>query len=89
MRNRNNIYSAAYARKMLTQQKTDVPSGRTLKPIDKHGNYAGTDAGFTSNSVEKPRPRKQTKKQKNKKPIDRHGNYAGTDVGFTAKFKNN
>ena len=89
MKNRNTIYAAAYARKVLMQQKADNLSKRKLKPINKHDNYEGTDVGFTSNSIEKPKRKKNKNKQINKKPIDNHGNYEGTDVGFTAKFKNN
>ena len=55
------------------------------KPIDKHGDYEGTDVGFTSDSIQNPIPSKNSRAKK-KKPIDKHGNYQGTDAGFTADF---
>ena len=92
MRNRNSIYAEAYARKILGLTLSDVSnlkknnkSKRQKKPINKHGNYDGTDAGFTSTSVQKPTKKSQTSKEK--KLIERDGNYDGTDVGFTANFK--
>ncbi len=93
MGSQNNPYAAAYARKILItkNQKPKTLGGiksskHRVKPINKHGNYEGTDVGFTSNSIEKP-VRKKTAQKKRKKPIDRHGNYDGTDVGFTANFE--
>ena len=53
------------------------------KPIDRHGDYDGTDAGFTSDSIQKPNETYK-KIQTQAKPIDRHGNYDGTDAGFTS-----
>ena len=90
MENQKNPYATAYARKILNPKgenvkasKKVVPTRRRPKPIDKHGDYAGTDVGFTSNSIEKP-IKKQTAQKNPKKPIDQHGNYDGTDVGFTS-----
>ena len=55
MKNRNSIYATAYARKILGLSIKDINSLRVskernsrTKPIDKHGNYDGTDVGFTS-----------------------------------------
>ena len=56
------------------------------KPIDKHGDYDGTDVGFTSKSIQDPKPSKP-REHIEKKPIDKHANYEGTDAGFTADFK--
>jgi hypothetical protein len=84
--NRNSIYAAAYARKILGLTIEDINSLRkskksksNTKPIDKHGNYDGTDVGFTSNSIETAPKRKETN--------DHNSNYNGTDTGFTSKFK--
>ena len=86
MNNRNSIYAAAYARKILGLTIEDINSLRkskksksNTKPIDKHGNYDGTDVGFTSNSIETAPKRKETN--------DHNSNYNGTDTGFTSKFK--
>ena len=86
MKNRNSIYAAAYARKILGLTINDINSLRrskksksNTKPIDKHGNYDGTDVGFTSNSIETAPKRKETN--------DHNSNYNGTDTGFTSKFK--
>ena len=86
MKNRNSIYAAAYARKILGLTINDISSLRrskksksNTKPIDKHGNYDGTDVGFTSNSIETAPKRKETN--------DHNSNYNGTDTGFTSKFK--
>ena len=99
--NPNRLYADAYASKVLAQeprpkgkksklQKSRVGS-RSIdarpKPIDKHGNYEGTDVGFTSTSIQNPIPKKKSSTRR-KKPINRHGNYEGTDVGFTAEFEN-
>ena len=103
--NVNRIYADAYANRVLKKEprpkversnskKPQVRSKRIFaqqKPIDKHGNYEGTDVGFTSTSIQNSNPKKMPSKKKKtvsrrKKPIDRHGNYEGTDVGFTAKF---
>ena len=62
------------------------PQEKTKKPIDQHGNYEGTDVGFTSNLIENPEPNNSGLK-KEKKQIDKHGNYDGTDAGFTADFE--
>lgn len=85
MKNRNSIYAAAYARKILGLTINDINSLRrskksksNTKPIDKHGNYDGTDVGFTSNSIETAPKRKKTN--------DHNSNYNGTDTGFTSKF---
>ena len=102
----NRIYADAYANKVLRKElrpkakmskfkKPQVRSKRIYaqqKPIDKHGNYEGTDVGFTSTSIQNSNSKKKTSKKKKtvsrrKKPIDQHGNYEGTDVGFTAKFE--
>jgi hypothetical protein len=84
--NRNSIYAAAYARKILGLTIEDINNLRkskksksNTKPIDKHGNYDGTDVGFTSNSIETAPKRKETN--------DHNSNYNGTDTGFTSKFK--
>ena len=97
--NVNRIYADAYANKVLKKElrpkveksnfkKPQVRSKRIhaeQKPIDKHGNYEGTDVGFTSTSIQNSNSKKKTVNRR-KKPIDQHGNYEGTDVGFTAKF---
>ena len=97
--NVNRIYADAYANKILEKElrpkvaksnfkKPQVRSKRIhaqQKPIDKHGNYEGTDVGFTSTSIQNSNSKKKTVNRR-KKPIDQHGNYEGTDVGFTAKF---
>ena len=103
--NVNRIYADAYANRVLKKEprskversnskKPKVRSKRIyaqLKPIDKHGNYEGTDVGFTSTSIQNSNSKKMPSKKKKtvsrrKKPIDQHGNYEGTDVGFTAKI---
>ena len=97
--NVNRIYADAYANKVLKKElqpkvegsnfkKPQVRSKRIhaqQKPIDKHGNYEGTDVGFTSTSIQNLNSKNKTVNRR-KKPIDQHGNYEGTDVGFTAKF---
>ena len=97
--NVNRIYADAYANKVLKKElrpkversnfkKPQVRSKRIhaqQKPIDKHGNYEGTDVGFTSTSIQNSNSKKMTVNRR-KKPIDQHENYEGTDVGFTAKF---
>jgi hypothetical protein len=97
--NVNRIYADAYANKVLKKErrskvaksnfkKPQVRSKRIhaqQKPIDKHGNYEGTDVGFTSTSIQNSNSKKKTVNRR-KKPIDQHGNYEGTDVGFTANF---
>ena len=97
--NVNRIYAVAYANRVLKKEprpkversnskKPQVRSKRIYaqqKPIDKHGNYEGTDVGFTSTSIQNSNSKKKTVNRR-KKPIDQHGNYEGTDVGFTAKF---
>ena len=97
--NSNRVYSDAYAAKVLKREnlsagkKTNLKKIRVRskplyaepKPIDKHGNYDGTDVGFTSDSIQKPLPKKQ-KAKKRKRSIDKHGNYDGTDVGFTVEL---
>ncbi len=92
MDNRNSVYASAYARKILGLTKKDLIDLKKLKktnaqkkPINKHGNYDGTDAGFTSKTIRKTQKPPQIKRGK-KKPIDKSGNYEGTDVGFTANF---
>ena len=92
MKNRNSIYAAAYARKILGLTIKDINNLRVskerkpiTKPIDKHGNYDGTDVGFTSNSIETTTKQKNTP-GKRKEPKDHNSNYSGTDVGFTSKF---
>ena len=58
----------------------------STRPIDKHGDYDGTDVGFTSTFDQDTQI--NTKLTKNNKkdvrPINKHGNYDGTDVGFTS-----
>jgi len=103
--NVNRIYAEAYANKVLKKElrrkaeksnfKNPHVSSKRIhaqqKPIDKHGNYEGTDVGFTSTSIQNSNSKKKPSKKKKtvsgkKKPIDQHGNYEGTDVGFTAKI---
>ena len=64
--NVNRIYADAYANRVLKKEprpkversnskKPQVRSKRIFaqqKPIDKHGNYEGTDVGFTSTSIQ-------------------------------------
>ena len=61
-------------------------TGHSARPIDKHGDYDGTDVGFTS--IFDKDIQINTKLTKNNKkdvrPINKHGNYDGTDVGFTS-----
>ena len=97
--NVNRIYADAYANKVLKKELQPKVEGSNFKkpqvrskgihaqqkPIDKHGNYEGTDVGFTSTSIQNSNSKKKTVNRK-KMPIDQHGNYEGTDVGFTAKF---
>lgn len=97
--NVNRIYADAYANKVLKKEPQPKVEGSNFKkpqvrskgiyaqqkPIDKHGNYEGTDVGFTSTSIQNSNSKKKTVNRR-KKPIDQHGNYEGTDVGFTAKF---
>lgn len=97
--NVNRIYADAYANKVLKKELQPKVEGSNFKkpqvrskgihaqqkPIDKHGNYEGTDVGFTSTSIQNSNSKKKTVNRR-KKPIDQHGNYEGTDVGFTAKF---
>jgi hypothetical protein len=92
MKNRNSIYAEAYARKILGLTLKDVSNLKNnnktrhpKKPINKHGNYDGTDAGFTSTSIQMPNKKCQISGEK--KPAKPDGNYDGTDVGFTANFK--
>ena len=56
------------------------------RPIDKHGDYDGTDVGFTSTSIQDPTKNTNLpkKREKDGRPINKHGNYDGTDVGFTS-----
>ena len=61
MKNRNSVYATAYARKILGLTQKDVShlkrikkSNAQAKPINKHGNYDGTDVGFTSKSIGNP-----------------------------------
>ena len=75
--NSNRVYSDAYAAKVLKREnlsagkKTNLKKVRVRskplyaepKPIDKHGNYDGTDVGFTSDSIQKPLPKKQKAKK--------------------------
>ena len=60
--------------------------GFSKRPINKHGNYDGTDVGFTSTSIQDPTPNTNLSKNRKKgtRPINKHGNYDGTDVGFTS-----
>ena len=93
-------YADAYANKVLKKEpkpefenknvknfrRSSERSDNRQKPIDRHGNYDGTDVGFTSTSIQNSNSKKK-KAKKQKKPIERHGNYEGTDVGFTAKLE--
>jgi hypothetical protein len=91
MENRNSIYAAAYARKILGLTMVDIhnikrsrQSKSNVKPINKHGNYDGTDVGFTSKSIETSDKQKNTDRKQKK--IDRDNNYDRTDIGFTSKL---
>ena len=61
-------------------------AGHSKRPIDKHGNYDGTDVGFTSTSIQDSKTNTNSSKNRKKdvRPINKHGNYDGTDVGFTS-----
>ena len=61
-------------------------AGYSKRPIDKHGNYDGTDVGFTSTTIQDPikNTNLSNKRKKGGRPINKHGNYDGTDVGFTS-----
>ena len=61
-------------------------ASHSKRPIDKHGDYDGTDVGFTSNSIQDPKTNTNLSKNRKKdvRPINKHGNYDGTDVGFTS-----
>ena len=82
MENRNSVYAAAYARKILGVTIEDIRnlkrSKSSVKPINKHGNYDGTDVGFTSKSIESY--------DKQKKKTNQNKDYDSTDAGFTSKF---
>ena len=91
MEQRNSIYAAAYARKILGLTTKDINdleklkrSKSKVKPINKRGNYDGTNVGFTAQSIKNRKKQNQSRKNKKIKPIDRSGNYEGTDAGFTA-----
>ena len=60
--------------------------GVSKRPINKHGDYDGTDIGFTSTSIQDPTTKTNLSKNRKKvvSPINKHGNYDGTDVGFTS-----
>ena len=62
-------------------------AGYSKRPIDKHGNYDGTDVGFTSTSIQDSKTNTNPSKNRKKdaRPINKHGNYDGTDVGFTSR----
>ena len=76
--NVNRIYADAYANKVLRKElrlkaetsnfkKPQVRSKRIYaqqKPIDKHGNYEGTDVGFTSTSIQNSNSKKRPQKRK-------------------------
>ena len=61
-------------------------TGHSKRPIDLHGNYDGTDVGFTSTSIQDSKINNNSSKNRKKdvRPINKHGNYDGTDVGFTS-----
>ena len=92
MENRNSIYAAAYARKILGITTEDLHALKRMKKsvtraktIKKRDNYEGTNVGFTAKSIKSSTKHKKQNKKK-VKPIERHGNYDGTDAGFTADF---
>ena len=60
--------------------------GVSSRPINEHGDYDGTDVGFTSNSIQDAETETAFEKNKKKstRPINKHGNYDGTDAGFTS-----
>ena len=76
--NVNRIYADAYANRVLKKEprpkversnskKPQVRSKRIFaqqKPIDKHGNYEGTDVGFTSTSIQISNSKKMPSKKK-------------------------
>ena len=83
-KNWNRTIAEAYAKKLLeVAAEYNQKSSAKAKPIDKHGNYDGTDVGFTSDSIQNPSPKSKVNRRK-KRPNQRHGNYAGTDAGFTS-----
>jgi hypothetical protein len=59
-----------------------------VRPINKHGNYDGTDVGFTTGSIQSPKlAETKFKRHVNvARPINKHGNYDGTDAGFTSSL---
>jgi len=69
-----------------TTDRMKKNTGHSTRPIDKHGDYDGTDVGFTSTSIQNPRINTNLTKNNKKdvRPINKHGNYDGTDVGFTS-----
>ena len=60
--------------------------GHSNRPIDAHGDYDGTDVGFTSTTIQDTKTNTNLSKNERKddRPINKHGNYDGTDVGFTS-----
>ena len=69
-----------------TSNRRNKGLGHSKRPIDMHGDYDGTDLGFTSTSIQdaKTNTNLSKNKKKNLRPINKHGNYDGTDVGFTS-----
>ena len=69
-----------------TPDSIDKNESFSNRPIDRHGDYDGTDVGFTSTSVEGVTTNTNflEGKKKGVRPINKHGNYDGTDVGFTS-----
>tara|TARA_B100000575_G_C22748940_1_gene447019 strand:+ start:90 stop:365 length:276 start_codon:yes stop_codon:yes gene_type:complete len=69
-----------------TPDRIGKSAGHSNRPIDKHGDYDGTDVGFTSTSIQDPITNTNLSKNRKKdsRPINKHGNYNGTDVGFTS-----
>ena len=65
---------------------TGESSGHLKRPIDQHGDYDGTDVGFTSTAIQDSEKKINLSKNRKKsaRPIDKHGNYDGTDAGFTS-----
>ena len=66
-------------------KRRDRPKQKRSKPIDKHGSYQGTDAGFTSDSVQNPVPDKSNK-DRISSLLKSGGDYDGTDIGFTSEI---
>ena len=69
-----------------TPDRISKHAGHSRRPIDEHGDYDGTDVGFTTSSIQGSKINSNSSKNSKKgvRPINKHGNYDGTDVGFTS-----